>query len=188
MSYILDALRKSDRERALGNVPRLDTVQPVDPARRGLWLWLILGFVLSIGLAMTWWWWQGRDAAVTIPAPQSAPAPAPTIGSSTLPAPSANESQTTGAVPGPEPAAGSAPPVDAAPVPFGDLPEEIRRSLPELAVNVLSSSTDAQKRFVMINLKVYHEGDVLKAGPKVEQITEDAVVLSFRNYRFTLHP
>jgi hypothetical protein len=40
----------------------------------------------------------------------------------------------------------------------------------------------------MINLKVYHEGDVLKAGPKVEQITEDNVVASYRGYRFTLHP
>jgi len=57
-----------------------------------------------------------------------------------------------------------------------------------LTVNVLSWSADAQRRFVMIDLKVYHEGDVLKAGPKVEQITEDTVVVSFRNYRFILRP
>jgi hypothetical protein len=68
------------------------------------------------------------------------------------------------------------------------LPSEIRRNLPDLVVNVLSWSTDPERRFVMINLKVYHEGDVLKAGPRVEQITEDNVVASFRGYRFLLHP
>ncbi len=58
MSYILDALRKSDQERQRGTVPNLHSIQvPVgrEPGRRIRWLHvLVLALLLNAGLLM-WW-------------------------------------------------------------------------------------------------------------------------------------
>jgi general secretion pathway protein B len=64
MSYILDALKKSDRERHLGQIPRLDTLQhDLAPAPARRWGWPVL---LAAGLlvnAAVLGWVLSRDQA-----------------------------------------------------------------------------------------------------------------------------
>ncbi len=85
MSLILEALRKSEEQRRLGEVPTLAT----DSAwgvrrrrefdRRGLpwWLWAT-PLVLVIGIAAAWWHLRAPvESATTSPAPTRAQAPAP---------------------------------------------------------------------------------------------------------------
>lgn len=58
MSYILDALKKSQRQRELGSVPRLTTEQrPVSRTRSGLLSWTVAGVALAVAgaLAMLYW-------------------------------------------------------------------------------------------------------------------------------------
>ncbi|HSN00937.1 MAG TPA: general secretion pathway protein GspB [Rudaea sp.] len=68
MSLILEALKKSEANRRLGQAPDLGT--PFTPARRERSpLWALLVIVASLGAGL--WWWFGRAA----PAPVSAKPP-----------------------------------------------------------------------------------------------------------------
>lgn len=92
MSYILDALKKSDRERQQENPLDLHHLYEAQPQagtgflRQGRWSWLLFGAVLALVGLPFWVWihWQGengqnREAAVSSasrPADLSAQAPA----------------------------------------------------------------------------------------------------------------
>ncbi len=58
--------------------------------------------------------------------------------------------------------------------------------LPEMHLDIHVYSTNPAERFVFINLQKYVEGQTLKEGPTVEQITRDGVVLNNRGMRFVL--
>ncbi len=59
MSYILDALRKSERQRRLGNIPSLDS-EPLATSRSvGRNAWLASGIAVAAASAVViWWLWQ----------------------------------------------------------------------------------------------------------------------------------
>jgi general secretion pathway protein B len=58
--------------------------------------------------------------------------------------------------------------------------------LPDLHLDIHVYSTVASERFVFVNGAKYREGESLQAGPTVESITPEGVVLSFRGSRFML--
>ncbi|HEX7215365.1 MAG TPA: general secretion pathway protein GspB [Methylomirabilota bacterium] len=89
MSYILDALRKAERDRGLPRVPTLATVhQPAAaPARRRLWPWIAGVVVFANAVVLAWLMSGTRAPELSVrqaPAPSRA-APAPV----TSPAPPA---------------------------------------------------------------------------------------------------
>jgi general secretion pathway protein B len=61
-----------------------------------------------------------------------------------------------------------------------------RASIPPLHIDLHSYAPDPSKRFVLINMKRMYEGQTLPEGPKVESITNDAVILSFQGTRFVM--
>lgn len=70
MSYILDALKKAEQERGVGQVPRLASVQDEPVRRRRGAVWLIGGALLINALVLAWWL---RPVAQSKPShPQSA--------------------------------------------------------------------------------------------------------------------
>lgn len=79
MSLILEALKKSEANRRLGQAPDLGT--PFTPARRERSpLWALIAIVLSLGFGL--WWWFGRGGPASAPAKPpvattAAPTPAP---------------------------------------------------------------------------------------------------------------
>lgn len=92
MSYILDALRRSDaeREREQAGVPKLFTQQaagplsradPAVPRERPVWLWVVIGIALGLA-APALWFALGRSGPDPMPAPQ-----APGHGPTAMPAP-----------------------------------------------------------------------------------------------------
>lgn len=80
MSYILEALRKSEQERQRGKVPDLNSFkeeasQPV--ARPKLWPWIVAAVALiNLVVIVVWTPWQqaGPESAVTAPASAAVPA------------------------------------------------------------------------------------------------------------------
>lgn len=61
MSYILEALRKSERERQLGRAPSLPTVLTDQMPRRRRWLPWLLALLLALnGAALSYFWFSGR--------------------------------------------------------------------------------------------------------------------------------
>ncbi len=65
-----------------------------------------------------------------------------------------------------------------------DLPQEFRNTidLPRLDVHVYSD--DPQKRFIVVNLEKYREGETLASGLKLEEILPDGMLMSYRGERF----
>lgn len=71
-----------------------------------------------------------------------------------------------------------------APVAFADLPVAIQQEIPKPAILVHSYASVAKARFVLLGDRKLHEGDALAAGLKLEQITADGMVLSYKGFRF----
>jgi general secretion pathway protein B len=65
-----------------------------------------------------------------------------------------------------------------------ELPQEIRNrlDLPRLDVHVYSE--EPQKRFILVNLKKYREGETLASGLVLEEILPDGMVMSYQGERF----
>jgi general secretion pathway protein B len=131
MSFILDALKKSESDRQRQNGPALFEVK-VAPRRIGLPLWAVaIGVLLGINLIIVMWMLLRHpahpDAAtaaglptttpaapVSAPAPQAVPVPAPPVASTaatttlTVPTPVANAAQAQGLPPASAGTAGAA--------------------------------------------------------------------------------
>lgn len=241
MSYILDALRKSDQQRQRGAVPTLLTAQaataaPKQPAYLfyGLIAAVLIGAGFAIGLLRPW------QPEYTAPAPgpvairppplsppQTAMAPPPALpemaprperksparktisAAQTAPAraatkqdaPARAETATQGTPPEavaavPKVAAPPAPvqpvgkgPADAAPEPkvmtMSELPLSIQQEMPAMSVSIHAYSGQPQNRLVGINERMLHEGDYVASGLRLEQITPDGMIFSYKGYRFS---
>ena len=81
----------------------------------------------------------------------------------------------------------AAKPANAAPVlARADLPEQVRRDLPQLNLGGSSYSSDAASRMVILNGQVFHEGDTIAPGLVLQQVQPKGAVLGFKGYRFKL--
>lgn len=209
MSYILDALRRADADRERGSVPGIHA-QPAGlpdadseaPRSTRSGLWIGIAFVLLL-LAVLGGWLLGHDT----PPPAAAPvlaAPAPVSPASTptpvppgaalvaalppapVPAPPrAAEPARAAPAKAPTPAAASLP---AAAEPrvyqLSELPEEIRRELPTLAVGGAMYSQSAANRMLIVNGQTFHEGDKLAPNLLLQQIRLKSAVLEYKGYRY----
>ncbi len=217
MSYILDALRKSDQQRRLGAVPTLSTVSAASaaPARSALPVYGSIGTILiAIGIAIGWLrpWHPDPPAVIAavapIPiaapaqaAPTAAPSPrnepptaapaAPVIAS---PPPRRKVSIATqgkthnapvAAVATPVPQGGKADEAPQQPPLAGsDLPLSNPQDFPRMTVAVHAYSARPQDRLVSINDRLLREGDALAPDLKLEQITPDGMIFTYRGNRY----
>ncbi len=210
MSFILDALRKSENERQRGAVPGIGDVPAVVHSTR-IPKWAIaLIAVLSVGvivLALAWWR-SASGPAAEMPVARPAgviprPAPQPPVDDDVR-----NLARESATVAEPAPVAVSTPPASerraapapaAAPAPLAD-PGAIAAapnmmelvasgiSLPDLTLEFHVYSTNAAERRVRINSAGYQEGDSLNEGPRIIAITIEGVVLSHNGRLFLLTP
>ena len=188
MSFILDALRKSEQARA--KTLQQSLAQQTEPtAGRSPIPWGLLlgGLLLLNALLLLGLWWPASPPA-TDPAPSQPRTPAKTQAVRSLASEAASSSL--------PPALNASPPDEAAaaPVssgalpalPFAALPDEVQTTLQPLVLNMHAYADSAAQRLVVINLAPYHEGDVLRAGLTVQTITPDGVVLDYQGTRFFL--
>lgn len=68
MSYILEALRKAERERNLGQVPTLEgAAAPEEEIESRPWLWVLVVGLLVNAVVFGVWWLYPRTPAPTVP-------------------------------------------------------------------------------------------------------------------------
>jgi general secretion pathway protein B len=67
-----------------------------------------------------------------------------------------------------------------------ELPSGFVANLPSLNIDIHSYDRQAEKRYVMINMEKYHEGDYLAEGPQLIEILTDGVILEHLGERFIL--
>jgi general secretion pathway protein B len=201
VSFILDALRKSESERQrLGGTSIADL--PLGRRRAQPWwivgiaILLIANFVMLAVVMLRPNAEPGAEpvASVAPPAPTQPVAAAPAI-----PAPARTPSLAEDAL-SPEieyETVDRAVMEAASAVPEGptlvrsateiateaNLPPD---SLPPLRLDMHVYSPKRDGRFVFINMRKYFEGQVLQEGPTVEHITQGGVILSYQSNRWEL--
>ena len=67
---------------------------------------------------------------------------------------------------------------------LAELPPAVQQEIPQLSIPVHTYSTDPRQRIVGINGRLMQEGDYLAPDLKLEQITPDGVIFSYKSYRF----
>lgn len=222
MSYILDALRKSEQQRQHGMTPRLSSAQIVAPTNtstpeKTAWLPIVLLSIALISAGVTIGWlrpWQQDDAVpaqeITAKPTTISPAPAtpPRQEAITAPQPelaALTTSTTLAAIPTPIRPEMPATVVETKPLPPASVTTQtattttIRQAspvnkpkphtasqpeLPNITITVHAYSTNPAERIAGINRRLLREGDEVAPGLKLEQITENAVILNFNGHRF----
>jgi len=67
---------------------------------------------------------------------------------------------------------------------INDLPAQIRQEIPEMKVQLHAYADIPGERLVSINDIRLREGEFLVSGLKLEQITPDGMIFSYKGYRF----
>lgn len=170
MSYLLDALRKAERERQAERTPDLVRLHEsgADGRRGGLpgWVTPVVAALalLNVGALATFWLLREPEGATLKNEAISQALPGER---SDRPADDPVDDDY------PEPAASIA-----------DLPADIRGRLPPIELNGHLYSSIPGRSFVLVNGRRYREGERLREGPAVESIDEAGAVLNHRGERF----
>ena len=127
------------------------------------------------------------EAATAKPVPQKPPAN-DRAESPPTEKPDSAKAPSQPSAPSPEPRQPLSPRVTIAqdgPVPLlREFPEQFRRSVPPIHLDVHVYADKPAERFVLVDLKRYHEGDRLQSGVQLEKITEEGMILSYQGTRF----
>jgi general secretion pathway protein B len=229
MSFILDALKKSENERQRQSGPGLFEVKVAPPrARWPAWAYA-LAALLIINIGVVVWLTlrqpshgetapsaQMQTAAPVVPVPIAPTPQAPLVAPPPLAAPPAEiaeqqapseeavDDTATGVAdganpddyaPAVEPSTGTAAPIAGSQVTRGtvegfptydEMSGKPGSGLPELRLDLHVYAVKPQERFVFLNMRRLREGDSLPEGVRVESITPDGTVLSFRGSKFVL--
>lgn len=219
MSYILDALRKSDQQRQRGAAPTLrrapvTAVAPKQPAflLYGLFAAVLLGAGIAIGWLRPWQLEQPPAPQVvaakpldssprqatpvpelrpqeSVPAAQSAPIPTNRVmpaGANAMPrstAPIAAKTAPEKATPAPEESVDTGRREQEV-MTMAELPAPMQDQIPKMSISVHAYSARPADRLVSINGRVLREGDYPAPDLRLEQITPDGMIFSFKGYRF----
>ena len=199
MSYILDALNKSEQERRPKKTPDLNTVHrhagiQVEHSKSH-WLYIITAIVIVNGIGISYWIASDSEEIQSVQDQESA---IQSINSVSASNPTSSTSITSRAVqavpttsPNSVPASETITPVNTrpqvknvTPVRVSELPINIQRRVPNLTFSSHLFSEDAKFRMVNINGKMISEGAIVADGFKLVEITEEGVVLSYLHYTF----
>ena len=206
MSFILDALRKSEGERQRGALPNVAHA-PLAVSRVKLPKWaltVMTALTMSVVLLAAAWWANQRQANTTTPVAADSQVPAITAPSqrqneratdadernlagqrsvrdTRRSATPAAESDTTSTL-----AAEVTTPGQVAGIPSLAQVRAEGASVPLLTLELHSYSDVPGQRFVFINGARYREGDRLKEGPRLITIRAQGAILNHQNRDFLL--
>ena len=179
MSFILDALKKSEAERQRRAGPALLEMRVVRPQRRfPVWILVGLGTLLIANLLLILWFFMRPPAAEPVAAaiapalpaaPSSQPPQQPVV------AIASNEAPFVVAGEDPTPVVSRLPR-------YEDMPAE----MPKLQLDMHVYSPKPSERYALINMHKVREGDTTAEGMKVLTITSDGVELRYRDNDFLL--
>lgn len=207
-----DAERERDPARGIHAQPAAGAPAP-SRGRMPPWTWpAAAAVILAVGGAIAWQ--RSEPEAVTaapvaVSAPVAAPAPAPVAPAVPVaqavspPAPPVLKPPPAAEVPARQPAAAPAKaPVAAAPASavvstaapspervfnIAELPADVQRELPKLAITGGVHSENAAQRMLIVGGQVVGEGAELAPGVVLEQIRARSAVLRYRTWRYSVN-
>lgn len=201
MSYILDALKRAERDRHLAPVPTLATVHSSAHPTRPLWPWVGGGVLLVNAIVVVLLLRAGPVAGPTSTTSLAQPAVAPPTAdvqrsaqptateSSIATEPRASRSTVDASVrPGTEASATARFSDATAP---RSAPTATQSTFAALKLEMVVNADDPAERAVYIGGRRYVTGQSLERGAMIESIAPDAVVLRWAGQRYLLrleHP
>ena len=212
MSFILDALRKSETERQQKTGPSLADVEYRSPGTgKNIWIPLLV-IVLAANAVIVAWVMNSDspDSDQNVELPDQSAISESVESEEIRPlarevidneyAPVSEPVQTQNVASKRSETAEQQFSADTSISPGANQASAIRDGLPSLQQLVLAGDLSVQpmhldihvyakmrtERFIFINMKKYKEGDNLAEGPSVEEITSTGVILSYRGKRFAL--
>lgn len=185
MSFILDALKKSEKERALGAV---STLRSTKFSREGVTplSWFLVSLVvitLVVALFGMKYLWKVSPQIVS-----SNPTADDLWETPVLTKPDSGTEQRGKAWRTRHDQRYPKPAELQDPVDVSDLDPSIQGRLSDLSINALSYSDNQSKRFVMINQSIFKEGDELGNGFSIEEITISSVIFKYGSLRIIMQP
>lgn len=196
MSFILEALRRSEQERRHHQDNSTSLLLPLESGRRRRGLpWLLAGLIGANLAALAW---------LLLREPSALPQESSTAGAESLllaagqeQAPTASLAELVGrpvplaqppvaADAPPQPAPAAPPPPEAAPPWLFELSESFRQSLPPIEVGMHVYASQPRARFVMLDGRQYREGQELAPGLRLLEITAQGLILSYQGQRFQM--
>ena len=207
MSFILDALKKSEAERLRQDTPGfadLPASAPEESSPR--WPWIVAALVvINLGVLTVIWLKPDRvegpvaatPVAEVIPEPLAAaassaivdePGPARRL-AATTPDPvtrAVTAIATQSAEPAPPVAGYESAQITESYATFNDLRAQGMLQLPDMHLDIHVYSSEPEDRFVFVNMSKYKERARLDEGPVVWEITPDGVILEHLGTRFLL--
>ena len=186
MSYILDALKKSEAERSRGIVPTLLSPQQT-PFRSSVVVWVLLGaLIVNACLFAAWMFWPAITPTQKNPAQRAVPAATTT--SSSANSATASRTPMSAREPTDQSRAGEPAPageiqvsqLDAVPATRVDPPAQASSddsTVPTFSFSTHVYASDRSMRAVTMNGKRFVEGDTISPGVMIKEITESGVVL-----------
>jgi general secretion pathway protein B len=204
MSAILEALKKSEQERKLGQSPSLQSIHhgmnlPANSkAPTSLWLVGVL-ILLSFGVIFYLLWVNLsvpsladssysterysaddylKNAKIAVPPPENLAATKPkNLAITTTNNPSSTKSSTTSSTTETEPKKEKR-----VAMPLWQLPTSVRSSLPAMTYSFHVYSGASENRTIIINGRRLKEGDAISNELRLDEITSEGVVLEFQQY------
>ena len=198
MSFILDALKKSEAERLRKDAPGFSDVPGTAREKSAShWIWIVVALI-------------GINIVVLVvifmrPDHLQNPVASQPIAESTLESPSVSPSELASAASFPETVVEAKPaqaPQNGEAVPavasyetqqitesyatFNDLRAQGLLQLPDMHLDIHVYSSEPADRFVFVNMTKYKERATLDEGPVVTEITPDGVILEYRGTGFLL--
>ena len=67
---------------------------------------------------------------------------------------------------------------------MAELPPAIQQEIPAMTIQLHAYSSNPTERLVSINSRMLREGGSLAPGIRLEQITPDGMIFSYKGYRF----
>ena len=197
MSYILDALNKSEEEKKQHKTPGLNTIHlrsDRNSTGNNRWLWPTVGILLvTINLLFVFWFTSDNTPSAT-----SQNTPAVPSGKGRTPVEQSERREFTSA--NPNRGTGKAGSTDTTPKPQSNLalqpsPQRAKTSRPGQPEGLLSSNIsinnikfsshiyadDSSLRMVVIDGKRFREGDQISKNLKLHSISQDGVIVKHRN-------
>jgi hypothetical protein len=186
MSYILDAIKKAEKQRQAGQVPTLESSVAFQAGRSWRFPWtrfLTLLIIIAIIAALAWN--HGLVTAMVVDTGKQAYSWMTGL----LPSRQSLQSPGTGQVQGEpvvqEEVQQKQVPVDIEPEPESDpadthtISDADRQRLGQVRLSVISYSSDANKRFIMEGSNLLREGDQLHGYPILE-IRKNSILVDVR--------
>ncbi len=207
MSFILDALKKSEAERLKNDTPGFADLPGSAPEKQTAhWIWIVAALiVINLGVLVVIFMKPDRvadpvadnpAAQVTSGSPVAASLSAKVEETGPVERPAAMATDpvtravtaiaTQSADPAPPVARYESPQISESYATFNDLRAQGVLQLPDMHLDIHVYSSEAEDRFVFVNMSKYKERATLDEGPVVREITPDGVILEHFGTKFLL--